>query len=310
MKSISSGVASNSKAEPIKSSSSLFARGNVRSVLNDGAIGTILIENGRLSVENAERILTLQKDQNRKFGDIAIELGFLTEDDIHFALSRQFDDLYLASDDNSLDQQLVAAYQPFSLIAEQLRALRTQLILRRHAKEGRQDAIAIVSANGKEGRSFMSANLAIVFSQLGERTLLIDADLRTPTQHIFFKLGNVEGLSGILAGRTGMDAIGRIPSLPGLCVLPAGAVPPNPQELFGRAGFIELLGSLAQEFDTIILDTPAAGKYAEAQMIAVSAGAALLIARKDRSSMSDVIRLTRNLQQTQTDMIGSVFNQF
>ena len=94
------------------------------------SIGAILIDTGRLSAENAERILRLQKEQGKRFGDAAIELGLLNEDDIRFALSSQFDYPYLLAGDNSLSQELVAAYKPFSPAVEQLRALRSQLMLR------------------------------------------------------------------------------------------------------------------------------------------------------------------------------------
>ena len=78
------------------------------------SIGVILIDSGRLSADNAERILRLQKEQGKRFGDAAIELGLLTEDDIRFALSSQFDYPYLPVGDSSLSHELVAAYKPFS----------------------------------------------------------------------------------------------------------------------------------------------------------------------------------------------------
>ena len=147
--------------------------------------------------------------------------------------------------------------------------------------ETRHNALAIMSPSPGEGRSFIAANLAIVFSQLGERTLLIDANLRNPSQQVLFKLGHNAGLSGMLANRTGTEAIARISLLPGLYVLPAGAVPPNPQELLGRPGFAELFQSLIQDFDVVIVDTPAGKIYAESHVIAVGASAALIVARKN-----------------------------
>jgi protein-tyrosine kinase len=275
-----------------------------------GSIGTILVDTGRLSVENVERILRLQIEQGKRFGDTAIELGLLTDDDVRFALSRQFNTLYLPAEDNSLSYQLVAAYKPFSQVVEKLRALRSQLMLRWFDAEARLNSLAIVSPGAGEGRSFIAANLAIVFSQLGKRTLLLDANLRAPRQHELFKLGNNAGLSSVLAGRAGIEAIARVPSLLGLSVLPAGAVPPNPQELLGRAGFAELLQTLTREFDIVIIDTPAAGEYGEAQIIAARASAALIVARKDRTSMPDTIELAGSLQQTGTTPVGCVLNDF
>ncbi len=273
------------------------------------SIGAILIDTGRLSAENAERILRLQKEQGKRFGDAAIELGLLNEDDIRFALASQFNYPYLQAGDNSLSHELIAAYQPFCPIVEQLRALRSQLMLRWFDSETQRKALAIVSPGHDEGRSFIAANLAIVFSQLGERTLLIDADLRAPRQHELFKLGNPAGLSGLLAGRANAEAVVRIPSLLGLSVLPAGAIPPNPQELLGRAAYVETLLSIGRDFDVIIIDTPAASEFADAQTIAVRAGAALMLARKNQSSMPELAELASSLQQSGATLVGSVLNE-
>jgi len=287
-----------------------FIYGKAQVTGNGSSIGAILVDTGRLSAENADRILRLQVEQGKRFGDTAIELGLLTEDDVRFALSRQFNNLYLPAGDNSLSYQLVAAYKPFSPIVEKLRALRSQLMLRWFDTEARLNSLAIMSPGIGEGRSFIAANLAVVFSQLGKRTLLIDANLRAPRQHELFKLGNNAGLSSMLAGRIGIEAIARVPSLLGLSVLPAGAVPPNPQELLGRTGFPELLQSVVRDFDVVIIDTPAAHEYAEAQIIAARASAALIVARKDRTSVAQTIELARSLQQTGTTPVGSVLNEF
>jgi chain length determinant protein tyrosine kinase EpsG len=272
------------------------------------SIGAILVDAGRLTPENAERILRLQKQQGKRFGEAAIQLGFLTEDDIRFALSHQFDYSYLPARDASLATELVAAYTPFSKVVEQLRALRSQLMLRWFDAEAQRKALAIVSPGSGDGRSFLAANLAIVFSQLGERTLLIDADLRKPRQHELFRLGNDVGLSSMLAGRAKTEAVVKIPSLLALSVLPAGPMPPNPQELLGRPIFSELLHSLSASFDIVIIDTPAGAEFADAQTIAVRAGAALLLARENRTLVPEVAQLMRSLQQSGATIVGSVIN--
>jgi protein-tyrosine kinase len=272
------------------------------------SIGAILVDAGRLTPENAERILRMQKEQGKRFGDAAIQLGLLTEDDIRFALSHQFDYSYLPARDSSFGTELVAAYTPYSKVVEQLRALRSQLMLRWFDAETHRKALAIVSPGAGDGRSFIAANLAIVFSQLGERTLLIDADLRKPRQHELFKLGNESGLSSILAGRATTQAVVRIPSLLALSVLPAGPTPPNPQELLGRPAFSELLQSVSADFDIVIIDTPAGTEYADAQTIAVRAGAALLLARENRSLVPEVAQLMLSLQQAGATLVGSVIN--
>jgi chain length determinant protein tyrosine kinase EpsG len=298
------------KRNQAKSTGESHAYGRAQPTSSNSSIGAILIDTGRLSAENAERIAGLQIEQGKPFGATAVALGLLTEDDVRFALSRQFDNLYLPANDTSLSHQLVAAYKPFSPTVEKLRALRGQLMMRWFNAETHYNALAIMSPGVGEGRSFIAANLAIVFSQLGERTLLIDADLRTPCQQELFKLGNNMGLSGMLANRIGPDAITRVPPLPGLYVLPAGAVPPNPQELLGRPAFAELLQSLTRDFGIVIVDTPAANEYAESQVIAVGTSAALIVARKNHTPLTGMINLTGNLQRNGARMVGSVLNDF
>ena len=98
-------------------------------------------------------------------------------------------------------------------------------------------ALAIISGERREGRSYIAANLAVVFSQLGEHTLLIDADMRNPSQHKLFGLDNGGGLSAVLSGRGRPVTVKHVPGLPDLWVLPAGAPPPNPLELLARPQF-------------------------------------------------------------------------
>lgn len=243
------------------------------------AIGTILVDAGRLAQDDAELILQFQRQRGARFGDAGLALGLLSEDDVRFALSVQFGYPYL-SRDSTMSRELVAAYEPASRPVEQLRALRSQLMLRWFGTGVDRRGLAIVSASPMEGRSYIAANLAIVFSQLGERTLLIDADMRAPRQHQLFNLGKKAGLSDMLAGRAGPEAVVGVPALHDLSVLPAGAIPPNPQELLGRQEFSKLLQSLGEDFSVIIIDTPSAGECADAHTVAVRAGAALMVARK------------------------------
>ena len=286
-------------------STGLAATGNARS------IGDILVATGRLSSEDAQRILARQKQDQVPFGEAAIALNVLTKADIDFALSKQFDYAYLPEADSSLSQELVAAYKPFSKVAENLRAVRSQLMLRWFNGEPMRKVMAIVSPGKGEGRSFVAANLAIVFAQQGQRTLLIDGDLRAKPdagQHALFKLGRGADLSGILADRASLEAAQLVPGMPGLAVLPAGAVPPNPQELLGRASFGQLLMTAAYEFDVILIDTPSGGDYADAEIIAARAGAALMVTRKNQSLVPGTTQLARRLQDGGVALVGSVLN--
>ena len=275
------------------------------------SIGDILVATGRLSAEDAARILVRQQQDNLQFGDAALALKVLTKEDIDFALSQQFNYAYLSEQDTSLSPELVAAYKPFSHVGENLRAVRSQLTLRWFNGDRMHKALAVVSPGTGDGRSFIAANLAIVFAQQGERTLLIDGDLRASPatgQHALFKLGKSAGLSGILADRAGLDAALPVPGLPGLAVLPAGAVPPNPQELLGRPSFSQLLLDASEKFDVILIDTPSGADYADAEIIASRAGAALMVARKNKSLVPQATLLARRLQDSGVALVGSVLN--
>jgi receptor protein-tyrosine kinase len=274
------------------------------------SIGALLMDAGRITPEAAERILKLQRDKNLRFGEAAIELGLLTENDIQFALSRQFEYPYLMPGDTSINEAVIAAFKPFSPAVERLRALRSQLMLRCLNPDIENRSLAILSPENGDGRSYIAANLAVVFSQLGERTLLIDADLRRPCQHELFCLGNQAGLSAVLSGRAEPEGvISRIPNLLGLSVLPAGAIPPNPQELLGRPAFNKLLEYCRQHYDVVLIDTPASSN-ADAETIASRAGASLLIGRKHVTSSHRLQELVTSLRRTGAQVVGAVLNEY
>lgn len=276
------------------------------------SLGGILIDSGLLKPEDAERVLLLQKEQNLRFGDAAVRLGLLTESDIQYALSRQFAYAYLrktSGEKKPVSDELVAAYEPFSPRVEQLRAIRSQLMLRWFDKTDDRQVLTVLGTERGEGRSYLAANLAIVFSQLGERTLLVDADLRYPRQHELFYLENKVGFSTLLSGRSREEAIVRIPDLAGLCVLPAGPVPPNPLELLNRLNFDEFLIQAKATFDIIIIDTPAMSVGEDAAMIAVKTGTALAVARSAQTKVAAFSDLLQGLINAGVNVVGSVLNE-
>jgi len=276
------------------------------------SMGDILLASGRLSPANLQRILDSQAQNHTPFGEAAIALNLLNKADIDQALSQQFDYAYLSPTDTRLSPELVAAYQPFCAASENMRAVRSQLMLRWFNGDPARKVLAVVSAGKAEGRSFVAANLAIVFAQQGQRTLLIDADLRAKPergQHSLFKLARGAGLSAVLAERANLEAaVQAVPGLSNLIVLPAGGVPPNPQELLGKASFGQLLHRASQQFDVVLIDTPAGADYADAEVIAARAGAALMVARKDTSLLTAASQLAQRLQASGVALVGSVLN--
>lgn len=275
-------------------------------------IGAILMDLGLLSPENAERVLAAQRHHKIKFGEAAIRLGLVSEADVQFALSRQFEYAYLrpsrSGGTSTISDELIAAYQPFSPRVDELRAVRSQLMLRWLDKHEKRQMLTVVGTERGEGRSYLAANLAVVFAQLGERTLLLDADLRFPRQHTLFGLKNKQGLSSVLAGHSRDEAIVRITDLAGLFVLPAGPVPPNPLELVGRKVFGQFLAQARTAFDVVIIDTPALSSGEDAYMISSVAGAALAVARSGNTRVAAFSEMLHGLSNSGVTVVGSVLN--
>lgn len=275
-------------------------------------LGAILVDSGQLTPEDAERVLVYQRLHNLRFGEAAVRLGLIGEAEVQFALSRQFAYAYLRKlpgDARGLSDEIVAAYQPFSSRVEQLRAIRSQLMLRWFDRAEERQVLTIVGAERGEGRTYLAANLAVVFAQLGERTLLIDADMRTPRQHFLFSLENRIGFSTMLAGRLREEAIVRIPDLAGLSVLPAGPTPPNPLELLNRLNFEEFMIGVRGMYDVVIVDTPAMNVGEDAAMIAVKTGAALAVARSGATRVAAYTDLVQGLMEAGVAVVGSVLNE-
>jgi protein-tyrosine kinase len=281
-----------------------------RSTDSEHTIGAILVESGRLTSGDAQRILALQREEGLRFGEAGTRLRLLRKADVEFALSRQFGHPYLVRGESPVNESVIAAYGPTDAHIETLRALRSQIMLRWSDTEAdRKKMLAICSADRNEGRSFIAANLAVVFAQLGQHTLLIDADMRTPSQDMLFGVENRLGFSAILSGRGGTELVQRIPGLENLWVLPAGAQPPNPLELLSRPRFPQLLREL-NEFDVILFDTPAAAHYADAHRIAATVGAAVIVARNNKARISRVRTMSDAFTESGATLVGTVLNDF
>jgi protein-tyrosine kinase len=258
-------------------------------------------------VEEIQRFATAH---GLRFGDAALKLQLITQSDIDFALAQQFNYPILSrGGEHGVADDVVAAYQPQSAILESLRAVRSQLILRWFNTSNRK-VIAITSPERGEGRSWLAANLATMFAQLGERTLLIDADMRHPRQHALFNIDNSVGFSALLTGRAGREIAHRVHPQLRLFVLPAGILPPNPQELLERQVFDVILDRFAEQFTLVVLDTPAATETADAQILAAHAGAAVIIARRNHTRQSKLMEAAQSFSQTGVNVIGSIVNEY
>lgn len=278
--------------------------------LHDRSIGDIIREAKGLSDEQVDKILAYQKQHGLRFGEAAVALRLATDDDVLFALAQQFHYPYAPENRRALSPELVTAARPFSQQSEAFRAIRSQIMMRVFNGEEQRRALAVVSANSGDGKTFFTANLAAVLSQLGGRTLAVDADMRGPRLHEVFGVSATAGLSGLLSGRAESNVIVQVPDLPSLFLLPVGITPPNPQELVERPSFGILLRELLIKFDHVIIDTPAAEFGADASVIASKAGAALVLARRGKSRLGALQDLVANIADTHAKLAGVIMNEY
>jgi Mrp family chromosome partitioning ATPase len=244
----------------------------------DRSIGSIIAETRHLSAEQVEKVLRHQREKGIRFGEAAIALGYASTDDVLFALSQQFHYPYAAEDRRKASPELVALNQPFGVQAESFRAIRSQIMMRLFNEGQERRAIAVVSPDAGDGKTFFSANDA--------------------------------GLSGILSGRAEAKVIQQVPGVPSLFVLPVGITPPNPLELVERPAFGLLIRELLSKFDHVVVDTPAAQYGSDSAAIAARCGAALVVARQNKSQVVSLQDLVANLAETPAKLAGVIVNEF
>jgi chain length determinant protein tyrosine kinase EpsG len=267
-------------------------------------IGKLLQNAGKLKSQDMERVLQLQQKEGLRFGEAAQKLGLVSEADIRQALSHQFDYPCIPAGEASLSPELTTATDPFGKEAEALRTVRAELQLR-WFKDGRT-ALAIGSTRANEGASYLTANLAVLFAQMGRKVLLVDANLRKPRQHDIFNLGNGMGLSDVLAERVDSAQLRSFSAFPTLSVLPAGSPPPNPTELLARPAFGALLSGLEANYDIILVDTAPAELGADFQLVVARVGGMLIATRRHVSRVAPLSELKDKITLTGAQVVGAV----
>jgi protein-tyrosine kinase len=269
------------------------------------AIGELIRDARNLSAEDVERISKYQREHKMRFGEAAIALGLANAEDVLFALSQQFQYAYGDEERRRANPELVALVQPFGHQAEAFRAIRSQILLRTASEDdGPRRALAIVSPDTGDGKTYFCANLAVALAQLGGKVLVVDADMRGARMHQIFGIDNSRGLSNLLAGRGGKNVVKAVPDVPNLWVIPVGVQPPNPLELVEGPAFGLLLRELTAKFDHVLIDTPALVFGTDGVVIGARCGVALVVARRNASKVAKLQDLVVSLQAGQARLAG------
>ncbi len=207
----------------------------------------------------------------------------------------------------SINERLVTQLKPRSPISEAYRTLRTNILFSSPGLP--KKAFLVTSSGPREGKSTTVANLAITFAQMGNQTLLIDADLRKPIQHRLFGLEKSAGLTNILVGRAELDeSIKIVEVLPALHVLSCGVIPPNPAELLGSEPMARLLERARERYSIVLIDSPPTLAVTDASILSPMVDGVLLIIRSGDTAREAAIRAHEQLKRVGAPVLGAILN--
>ena len=269
-------------------------------------LGEVMVSLGMLKRDDINRVLASQQVTGLPFGECAVRLGLVSQKQLEQAVAYQFGFSYPLAASAALSDDLATIHEPFSPYSEALRAIGNRLMQQWATPE--RKILAVTSAGSREGRSFLSANLAVVLAHSGRRTLLVDGDLRNPTLHETFGVSRHPGFSRLLSGFASPDTAFRVPWIRNLTLIAAGPVPPDPLELLSRPALDTVFLQARKHYDVVIVDTPCSSAFADAETISVAAGSALVVAAENRTRSRAMRSWISRLSASDVYVAGSVMN--
>lgn len=214
------------------------------------------------------------------------------------------------------EDRLITMRQSRSPVAEAFRVLRTGIQF--SAVDQPRRALLVTSSTPLDGKSTISANLAVVLAQAGNRVLLVDADLRRSTQHELFDLPNKRGLTDLLLeldlnngqdeARFMVEDIAQMTRVEGLFLLTSGRVPPNPSELLGSVKLHHLINLLRQQFDYLVFDSPPVLSVTDSVVLSTQVDGVILVLRANKSRRAYTRQMVQTLRDVKANLIGVVLN--
>ena len=205
-------------------------------------------------------------------------------------------------------RRLISITAPASPTAEAYRALRSSILL--SAIDNPLRTLVVTSAFMSEGKSTLSANIAVMLAQRGERVLIVDGDLRRSTLHLLFGLRRpAQGLTNLLSRQTDESVILHpVPQVPSLAYLPAGVVPPNPAELLASHRMAEMMLRWSEQYDRVIIDTAPILAVSDSLAPAARADSVLLVVRAGVTRKKALLRTRELLRRVNAHLLGAVVN--
>lgn len=200
---------------------------------------------------------------------------------------------------------LVTFAEPKHVVAEQFRTIRTNIEFAGAALDKCQ-VVMFTSSAMSEGKSTVSANVAVAWAQSGKNVLLIDADLRRPTIHATFRTLNIDGVTTILTGKDTPDKVVEKSFVDNLSILTSGPVPPNPSELLNSKRMSDLLDWARNHYDIIVLDAPPVLAVSDVQVLVPKVDGVVVVARMGQTLKGDLKRTVEVLKLANARILGVV----
>lgn len=199
-----------------------------------------------------------------------------------------------------------------SVFAEAFRAVRTNVLFSfEDVSTGRTigRSLVVTSTAPAEGKTLVASNLAVGLAMAGQRVVLIDADMRRPRLHEIFQRPQSPGISDLVMGSVKASEAIQPSAVPGMWLLPSGAIPPNPAELLSSPRFRDVLDALGRQFDWVIIDSPPTMAVIDASVVAHLAGGVLFVVASEKTSRPAAIKALEQLDVAKANFLGAVLNR-
>ncbi len=266
------------------------------------AIGQTMVRLGFIKPEDAEAIERERQDAGGVFGRTAMKLGFVTQDQLEYALGVHIGFLHEVANPAPIPEQIMVARNPFSPEADEFRTLRTRLTTGEDADNLKRVAVTGVGGDAQ----YAAVNLAASLAQLGKETLLVDADLRRPSLARIFNMPTTPGITDVVAGASSYEGarIGTI--IRGLDLFPAGSPTPDSQRTLGDRGFLTLINRAEKEYDIVMMLTTPFGVAAECEFVWASSSSIVIVAHNNVTRQKELEAARRSIRRIGSPIAGAV----
>lgn len=197
--------------------------------------------------------------------------------------------------------------KPKSTVSEKFRGIRSNIMFSSAEKE--IQSLLITSEKPSSGKSTISANIAVTYAQAGYKTLIIDGDMRKPTQHYIFDLPNNSGLSNLIVNKATYTESIKETKVQNLSILTAGPTPPNPSELIASTQFDEIYNELLSDYDFIVVDTPPVNTVTDAQVYAQTIQNCALVIDVEKNNKNEVKKAKDLINKAGGKLLGAILNK-